>query len=425
MPSINFYLDKPDKKGRCPIFLMYRVKGKKFKTFTKQKATPKQWNRNKQRVKSAYTESEEINDELDKLEAKLKQTVRSLRHEEEDFDISDVKERFLGQTPRKKKKNLFSYFEHFITMKADSQQRKTVQEYQTIVNDLKDYEVHYNEKLSFKKIDNQFFSQYLSFLAKEKQNSINTVHKKISTLRTLLNGATKDGYNTNLKYKDFKVKKIQTEKVTLTEEELKAFIQLDLSNNPRLEKVRDMFCFCCTSSIRFSDLRNLKKEAIIKTKDEYGNYTYAIRTHAVKTKAKIFVPLTEYPLSIINKYLEQTEQSKRKGTGTIIFPRISNQKFNAYLKEIGQLAGLDQEIIVPKFVGSSRTEEVFKKYELLSSHAARRTFGTLAKRRKMDNRVLQKIMGHKDIRTTMQYVNTDDDLIMQEMQEVWKGFGEY
>lgn len=421
MATINFYLDKLDSKGRSPIFLVFRIQGKKFKTFTKEKVNPKYWDAKKQRVKS-IGEASDINDQLDRLEEKLRRAHRSLKHEEVDFDINDVKTKFLGRES-KKKMELFDYFDHFIELKRTSQQRKTLSEYNTIVNDLKEYEVRYNVKLSFQKIDESFISNYLQLLTVVNQNGINTIAKKISTLKTMLNAATEAGFNKSLKYLKFKVKKVETEKVSLTRDELLKLYQLDLKVNQRLEQVRDIFCFGCFTGLRFSDIMALQEAWIFEEKDEEGNSQHALNFHVKKTMKKLFVPLSPLALGLINKYVELKEKDNHSQIQ--VFPKISNQRMNDYLKEVGKLAGIDEPIVVTKFIGKDRKDISYKKYELLSSHAARRTFGNLSlEKKKMTVEVLKEIMGHASIRTTMKYLKTRDRQKSRQMLDAWEGFGE-
>ena len=435
MPSINFYLDKPDKKGRCPIFLMYRMKGKKFKTFTKQKAVPKHWNSDKQRVKSSYTESEEINDELDKLEAKLKQAIRSLKYEEVNYDIQDVRQRFLKQEKpykQKKKIGLFEFFDLFIEKQKARNKRKTLSEYNTIINDLKEYETHYKEKLTFDKIDEDFLGKYLTFLYEEKGNVRNTVVKKISTLKTMLRNAskikvgdTKVKINTNMDFLDFEVKEVTTKKVTLTEEELLKLYHFDLSENKRLERVRDKFCFACLTGMRFGDLNELKLEWITQNSiNEEGDQYLEYKDQ--KTKTDISIPLAIFALRLIEKYHQPGNGTDSGRKGTLIFPQISPQKYNEYLKELGELAGIDQAISIKKYYANAEDpkEFIYKKYELLSSHAARRTYISLSIMRGAEPIAVQKTVGHKKLQTTMKYTTIKEDWKAKQMRDAWDGFGE-
>jgi len=93
---------------------------------------------------------------------------------------------------------------------------------------------------------------------------------------------------------------------------------------------------------------------------------------------------------------------------------------NDYIKEAAALANIDDHIVITRFFGKERHEESFKKYQLVSSHAARRTFAIVSLELGMRIEVLQKILGHKTIKTTMRYVFIQEDVKNAEVQKAWK-----
>ncbi len=427
MATVNFYLDKPDSRGRCPIFLVCQHKGRKFKQFTKEKLLPKYWDSSKQRAKN-ISGSGEINDILDRQEAKLKSVERELRRTNPQYSFDDLKEVFLQK--KKTKLGILEFIDHFISEAESSHQKKSLKEYRTIYNDLKGYQKYFDTTLSYDKINISFFNKYLSYLIEERENGQNTIAKKISTLKTLLNYATKSGYNTNFAYKDFSVKKIKTDKEFLTKAELNSIYNLDLSDISRLEKVRDVFCFGCFTGLRYSDIKNLKYSEIV-TKTEIGGDSFqALQFHVQKTKQLLVVPLNPYALSIIKKYEKRTDESlsivqdeaSKIKQEEYVLPVISNQKMNEYIKDVAKMAGIDSNVSQTKFMGAKREDSIAKKYELISTHAARRTFAILSLEQGMRVEVLQKILGHQDIKTTMKYVFILEDVKNQEMNKAWGDF---
>lgn len=424
MPSINFYLDKPDSEGKCPIFLVYQSKGRKFKHYTKEKILQKYWDKKKQRAKS-IADAAEINDLLSHLAGKLKTIERQLRITNDAYSFDEVKLAFLNR--KEKNVELFEFLPQIVEQVRGTHQVKSLREYNTVINDLKAFERYSKSSLSFEKIDVQFFSKFLGYLFDVKGNSQNTVAKKVSTFRTLLNYATKAGVNSKLDYKEFKVKKIKTEKSFLTEEELFRMYNLDLSNHKKLERVRDVFCFGCFTGLRFSDIEALKFEDIIEKKNADGEPVFALKFHVHKTRQLLEVPLIDYALEIIKKYESEAEESIKAinadlemlKKGRKVLPVISNQKTNEYLKEVAKLAKIDKRVVVTKFIGTKREDNTYYKYELLATHAARRTFAIISLEKGMRVEVLQKILGHASIRTTMKYVFILEEVKMQEMHKVW------
>ena len=116
----------------------------------------------------------------------------------------------------------------------------------------------------------------------------------------------------------------------------------------------------------------------------------------------------------------KTSSNQEKGlVGRKVLSIISNQKMNDYIKELAELAGIDSPVVVTKYIGVKRIDNTYPKYKLLSSHSARRTFTTLSLEKGMRIEVVQKILGHKSIRTTMGYVSIEEDVKNSEMQKTW------
>lgn len=426
MATINFYLDKPDAKGRCPIFLVCQHRGRKFKQFTKEKLLPKYWDAKKQRSKN-ISGSGEINDYLEEQESKLKSLERELRRTQPDYTFEDLKEAFKKKD--NKKLGVLDFIDGFILEAEASHQKKSLKEYRTIYNDLKAYEIFYNDTLTYGKINLSFFNKYLAYLVDEKENGQNTIAKKISTLKTLLNYAAKSGHNKTFAFRDFSVKKIKTKKNFLTKEELNLMYHLDLKDNLRLERVRDIFCFGCFTGLRYSDISTLKFAEIVIKNDTDGEPYQALQFHVQKTKRLLIVPLNKYALEIIEKYEKQKdlalgviEGGEKLKPNELVLPIISIQKMNKYIKEVAKLAGINTEVIVTKFSGSKRTETIFKKHQLLATHDARRTFSIISLENKMRVEVLQKILGHQSLKTTMQYIFILEEIKNQEMKDAWDNF---
>ena len=430
MSTIKFYLGKEGKKGEALIFMVYQKSGKKFKVSTKENVMPKYWNSKTQKVRSS-SNSSAINEELEKMKAKLEKVVRELRRDNEDFDVKDVKNRYLGEEQNNKGVGLFEYFEKFLVKKDASNKRKTLKEYETVINDLKEYEEHYKEKLTFEKLDDDFLSKYLKMLYEKKGNVTNTASKKVSTLKTMLRDASKAKVNSksnvrvnmNMDFMDFKVDKVKTRKIFLTKEELLHLYKFDLTSSPRLGRVRDKFCFACFTGMRYGDLNQLKEEWIVERKND-GKSFNALQYKDEKTKTDIFIPLHSLAIEILEKYRKLKSEANEGEKWDYIFPCITPQKYNEYLKELGEKVGMNQSVSVKKYMGKKTEEKFYKKYELLSSHAARRTFIIISLMQGMKPEVVQKIVGHKDMRTMMGYVTILDSWKSDDMFNAWEGLGE-
>jgi integrase len=229
----------------------------------------------------------------------------------------------------------------------------------------------------------------------------NTIYKLIKQIKSFLFWALERNYLNNIDFKRVKTKEENTEFIYLTEFELLKILNMDLSENQRLSNVRDVFCLSCFTAARFSDISNLKLSDI-------KNGTWLLRTQ--KTKDILEIPLNDYAINILDKYI-QSEKS---------LPVISNQKSNEYLKELCKLAEIDEPTRIVKYKGAERIEIVKPKYELVSTHTARRTFITLSLEKGMKPEIVMEITGHKEYKTMKKYIIITSRVKHNEMMNVWK-----
>lgn len=178
----------------------------------------------------------------------------------------------------------------------------------------------------------------------------------------------------------------------LTKTELEILINKRIGNE-RLERIRDVFAFCCTTGMAFTDADHLRPEHI--TKDEKGQ----IWIHKPREKTTVLsrIPLLPYPLSLLKKY-GTNKELKAKGK---LLPVPSNQRMNAYLKEIAAICNIDKT---------------------LTTHVARHTFACLAVEYGMPIDVLAKILGHTNTNMTRHYAKFSEQLIGREMQKIGEMF---
>ncbi|WFE85006.1 site-specific integrase [Parabacteroides chongii] len=173
-------------------------------------------------------------------------------------------------------------------------------------------------------------------------------------------------------------------------------------SNTRLAQVRDVFCFCCFTGLRYSDVYNLKKTDIKDTK---------IDIVTIKDVDNINIELNKYSRAILDKY---KDLDIKKGKA---LPVISNQNYNDYLKELGQLAEMNEEMTEVWYVGSKRMERTVKKWEVLTTHVARKTFVVNALTLGISPQVIMRWTGHNDIKAMKPYTKIVDKLKEQEMKK--------
>lgn len=166
-----------------------------------------------------------------------------------------------------------------------------------------------------------------------------------------------------------------------------------------LDKARDLFCFCCFTSLRYSDAVNLKKSQV--TADAFTLTT-------VKTASLIKIELNKYSSRILEKY--------RKLPGEKALPFLSNYRLNYYLKQIGKQIGLDSPVNISQYYGSRRSDRTVPKYELLSSHCGRRTFICNALAMGITPNVVMKWTGHSEYSAMKPYIDIASDIREKSMK---------
>jgi integrase len=265
----------------------------------------------------------------------------------------------------------------------------TIKNYNNTFNHLKEFARVKRKRIDFDTIDLDFYHDFNDYLTKTKQHSVNTIGGLVKVIKTVLNEATERGVNTNLSFrsKRFQVITQKTDNVYLTETELNELYHLDLSHNQRLERVRDLFLIGCYTGLRFSDFSMLRPENI------KGGY---IEIETQKTGERVVIPLDSKIEVILKKYKNQLP------------PSVSNQKTNQYLKELAndkdKLKSLQTVISIKTTKGGLTMHTNYKKYELISSHTARRSFATNAYLRDTPPLIIMGITGHKTEKSFFQYI---------------------
>jgi len=399
MAKVNFYLKDPKGKTETLIFLFFSYEGNRLKYSTGELINPKNWNEENQRVKKSFKACFEINNLLDRIEGEVKQIYREAITNNQkispEFLRISLEKRTSPQVSEKV--GFYDYYQEFVETQRATKSIRTIQKYKTLFNHIKDFQTKKHFIVQFDKIDTKFYELFIAFYINDKKLLNNSIAKYIKTLKTFLNWATDRGYNLNIAYQKFKAKEKDTDIIYLTEQELFNLYYLDLSENTKLSKVRDTFCFGCFTGLRYSDIQKVQK---VNLRNE--------ELHLVsdKTTERMIVPLNEYALTI----LERNNYS---------LPVISNQKTNEFLKELGEYAEIYEPIILTKFRGAEEIQITKLKYEFLTSHTARRTFVTLSLEKGMRPEIVMNITGHKVYATFKKYIKLTSKATLNEMKNIW------
>lgn len=289
----------------------------------------------------------------------------------------------------------------FIAANEKTWTDSTIKKVKTTLKHLREYD----KGLVFSDITVSRLTNYADYLLERKNLQNSTVIKQIKMVKWFIGWATEEKYNTNTDYLLFKpkLKTIATKVIFLNFDELMKLYNLSFPDNKQyLERVRDVFCFQCFTSLRYSDVNNLKRSDI--TKDHINIVT-------VKTNDSISIDLNDYSRAILAKYKDV------KFAGNKALPVISNQKMNAYLKELGAYAGIDKPETITYLKGSERIETVVPKYELLSTHTGRRTFICITLALGIPAHIVMRWTGHSDYQSMKPYIGVADEAKVASMQK--------
>lgn len=404
MASTNFYLKNPDANlEQSLIYLFFSYNNKRLKYSTGETVAPKDWNPKKQRVKNTATGSTEINIYLNKLQEEIQKIYRRYISDGETPSVTLLNKQLseVFRNPANTKGlNFFEAYDQFVETTRSKVKYGTTQKYLALKAHLKAFQKKTKFTIDFETLDAKFYDKLLHYFTIEKGILNNTIGKYISTLKTFLHWSTERAYNKKQDFMKFKAAKIDADIVYLEYDELMRLYHLDLSKNEKLEKVRDTFCLGCFTGLRFSDIKQLKPENI---RNE------AIILNSFKTRETILIPLNSFARKIVEKYIDQPG----------FLQVISNQKMNDYIKELCQLAEIDQSLTLTKFRGAERVEITKPKFQFITTHTARRTFVTLSLEQGMRPEIVMQITGHKEYKTFKKYIKITDKVKEVEMLRIW------
>ncbi len=302
---------------------------------------------------------------------------------------------------QKSTESLMQYIDRFIRDTVEGKRlnngalhtHRSVQRYKTTQSILKEYNELARKEIDFETIDMMFYNDFIEFMASVKDYTPATMGKHITTLKTFLKEATEIGINTNLKYqsKGFKAFETESYSIALTPNEIDSFYKLDFNKNERLEKVRDVFVLACHTALRWSDFTDIKSTDIKKV-----NGGHNIVLIQEKTKNQVVIPANKIVMEIFSKYNNQLPEP------------ITNQKFNEYLKEIAKMVDglhVTETMVITK--GGKTYEETKPRWQMVSSHTARRSFATNAYEMGIPTLSIMAITGHKTEKSLLGYIKTD------------------
>lgn len=301
--------------------------------------------------------------------------------------------------------NLFKIFDQFTQTVSEKNQwtPATLQKFSAIRNHLKSFD----PDLSFTSFNESKAQEFVAYLSKKGFRNT-TISKQLAFVRWFLRWSHQKGYYQGDLHETFKPKMKgvsvdSKEIIYLSQEEIKQLQSYQFKHNEEaLERVCDVFLFCCFTGLRYSDVAKLKRSDI-------RNGVLHVVTQ--KTVDGLKIELNKHSKLIVEKYKHIKFPSDK------VLPVISNEKMNEHLKRLGQVAGLEEPTRIVFFKGNVRHEEVYPKWALLTTHCARRTFVVTALQLGIPVEVIMRWTGHKRYEAMKPYAKIVDELKERSMNK--------
>ncbi|MPQ48948.1 tyrosine-type recombinase/integrase [Marinifilum sp. N1E240] len=391
--SILFFARKTTqlKNGESPIFVRITVDGQRLDISLKRSIDSNLWDANKGKCKGNSLKTKENNRYIQHMEQKLLKIITDLEIQEE-LTCKNLKASLNQENEDLSIISIFQRHNERCEKRIGIDMAEgTVERYRTCLKHTQDFiKTQYNLKdLPLTKINHQFITDFEHYFRTIRKCSTNTTFKYLKNFKKITNWALANEWMRSDPFTKIKFKMEKVDKEFLDDEELNKLMEKSFEIK-RLEVIKDLYLFCCFTGLAFSDVKSLSQEHIVKGID--GNQW--IKSKRRKTKVEFKIPLFDIPKAILAKYKDDPICMIHQK----LLPVPSNQKMNAYLKEIADLCGINKN---------------------LSTHSARHTFATtVTLGNNLNIKAISKMMGHTNTRMTENYARAGEKLISNEMNKI-------
>jgi site-specific recombinase XerD len=390
--SILFYAKKAKTaaNGLVPIYTRITINGKRIELSTNRFVEISKWSTEAGKIKGTSEEARSINNHLDLLKSQIRDAEMELIHKKITVTTETIKSKLLGVDERARMLvPIFQDHNNKIKELVGKEYAPgTLERYTTSLKHTIEFmQWKYNvSDIDITKIDHAFITDYEFWLRSVRNCANNTAVKYLKNFNKIIKLCLANDWLDKNPFANYKSKVKEVERVYLTEAEIQSIIEKDFKTE-RLSLVRDIFLFSCFTGLAYIDVKNLTKSHI-----SFGiDGEKWIFTHRQKTESASKIPILPVTQMIINKY----ENHPQCINDDKLLPILSNQKMNAYLKEIAGVCEIEKE---------------------LTFHIARHTFATTVT---LTNGVpiesVSKMLGHKNLRTTQHYAKVLDRKVSDDM----------
>ena len=385
--------ERANKDGDAPIYLRITINGKRAELAIKRFIDPYKWDSKANKARGNKKDIKNLNSYLDIVKNKIYDHHREMVDRNEFITANNIKNRYLGiATSNKGLIETFEYHNKIIKEQlGNTYAQATHDRYSTTLEHVKKFlkSKYKRNDIFLKELSYSFIIDFEQYFKVERNCNHNTTVKYLKNFRKVINLAIKNEWLDKDPFAKYKATFKQVKREFLTKEELHKLESKEFKID-RLDMVRDIFIFCCYTGLSFIDVDKLTQNNI-RLGIDGREWIFTERT---KTRNESNIPLLDKPKELIGKYKQHplTENTKR------IFPPYSNQKLNAYLKEITDLCGIDKN---------------------LTFHIARHTFATtVTLTQGISIESISSMLGHKSIRTTQIYSKVVNQKVSDEMRKI-------
>ncbi|NHF59173.1 site-specific integrase [Flavobacteriaceae bacterium TP-CH-4] len=390
--SILFYPKRNDanKRGQAPLYMRITVDGRRTELSIRRKVDIAKWDTSKEKMRGNTPELREVNSHMSNIRMRILKLYDKLIDEDRHVTAVMLKDTYLGK--KKPEKMLLEVFQEHNNqveqLVGQDFAAGTAERYRTAKKHLAEYIKHDYKKddIPIQDVNHKFITGFEYYLKAVRKCSHNTAIKYVVNFKKIIRIAYANDWITKDPFVRWKVRLKNVEREYLSREEIDHLLETNF-HTLRLEQVRDIFVFCCFTGLAYADVKKLSKEDINKGID--GELW--INTSRTKTKSKANIPILPTAQAILNKHAYSPDLKNDR-----VLPVLTNQKMNAYLKEIAHISGIKKN---------------------LTTHLARHTFATTVT---LSNGVsiesVSKMLGHKNLRTTQHYAKILNKRVSQDMQ---------
>ena len=393
--QVSFYLRRDRlKEGKAPVYMKISSKKLATRMSINHYVSPEDWDVKRGYVKRGRPMHDIINDHIDELRIRIIEAHKRLLSDKEDASPKNIirllqgdydKEYYLLEVFQDHNDEMHSRIGIDFSEGSHKNYRLTYRHLECFLKT--EYHLH---DIPIQKVDHKLLTDFDRYMRIKVGNAPNGSMKNMVRLKKIIKLALDNDWIIKDPFRNFKITIINPERVYLSQEEL-AIIECKILINKKLDRVRDMFLFMCYTGLAYVDMNNLTKDKISRGID--GNLW--ILGYRIKSKVRYAVPLLPKAAKLVEKYLDEDRDK--------VFPVLSNQKMNDYIKDIMTLCKIPKQV---------------------SCHTARHTFATtVTLLNGVPIETVSRMLGHTDLKTTQIYAKVLDSKISKDMEQIMKKFG--